>query len=114
LNRLFNRLFGCLLFSFFPYFSPFFFFPCVKVLVTYGYGSSMPNTAKRRLRQSVAMARQLLATEKENKQLKAAQQSHALEMKRLQEQLEAASGAVQVSAQRERARTTTKKTRRTK
>jgi progesterone-induced-blocking factor 1 len=41
-----------------------------QVLISYGYGANVPTTARRRLKQGVALARQLLASQKDNASLK--------------------------------------------
>ncbi|XP_052675379.1 progesterone-induced-blocking factor 1-like [Crassostrea angulata] len=58
-----------------------------KVLFSYGYGANVPTTSKRRLQQSVHLARRVLALEKINTQLRQDLEREKTKIKQLAEEL---------------------------
>uniref|UniRef100_A0A3Q3WEM5 Uncharacterized protein n=1 Tax=Mola mola TaxID=94237 RepID=A0A3Q3WEM5_MOLML len=61
-----------------------------RVLFSYGYGANVPTTAKRRLQQSVHLARRVLQLERQNTTLRRELDKHKLESGQISEQLAAA------------------------
>uniref|UniRef100_UPI00398F69EF progesterone-induced-blocking factor 1 n=1 Tax=Pristiophorus japonicus TaxID=55135 RepID=UPI00398F69EF len=58
-----------------------------RVLFSYGYGANVPTTAKRRLKQSVHLARRLLQLEKQNSLLRREQECHKIHDNELSQEL---------------------------
>ncbi|XP_078737329.1 progesterone-induced-blocking factor 1 isoform X1 [Lampetra fluviatilis] len=61
-----------------------------RVLFSYGYGANVPTTAKRRLKQSVHLARRILALEKQNTLLRKDLESHQQQAQAIAKELESA------------------------
>ncbi|MGH0185615.1 UNVERIFIED_CONTAM: hypothetical protein FKN15_031978 [Acipenser sinensis] len=61
-----------------------------RVLFSYGYGAHVPTTAKRRLKQSVHLARRLLQLEKQNTLLRRDLEQQSAQTKHISQELERA------------------------
>ncbi|XP_058507413.1 progesterone-induced-blocking factor 1 [Solea solea] len=61
-----------------------------RVLFSYGYGANVPTTAKRRLKQSVHLARRVLQLERQNTTLRRELERHESQSGRISEELSAA------------------------
>ncbi|XP_030636603.1 progesterone-induced-blocking factor 1 [Chanos chanos] len=70
-----------------------------RVLFSYGYGANVPTTAKRRLKQSVHLARRVLQLEKQNTQLRRDLEKHTTRARQVSEELEVANQLLQQSQQ---------------
>ncbi|KAI5089898.1 progesterone-induced-blocking factor 1 isoform X1, partial [Silurus meridionalis] len=70
-----------------------------RVLFSYGYGANMPTTAKRRLKQSVHLARRVLQLEKQNTQLRRDLERSSAHTGQLCEELQAANQLLQQAPQ---------------
>ncbi|XP_036828245.1 progesterone-induced-blocking factor 1 isoform X2 [Oncorhynchus mykiss] len=70
-----------------------------RVLFSYGYGANVPTTAKRRLRQSVHLARRLLQLEKQNTLLRRDLERRNAHTGQISEELEAANRLLQQAQQ---------------
>uniref|UniRef100_A0A8C7KFT6 Progesterone immunomodulatory binding factor 1 n=1 Tax=Oncorhynchus kisutch TaxID=8019 RepID=A0A8C7KFT6_ONCKI len=70
-----------------------------RVLFSYGYGANVPTTAKRRLRQSVHLARRLLQLEKQNTLLRRDLETRNTHTGQISEELEAANRLLQQAQQ---------------
>uniref|UniRef100_A0A8C7KPQ9 Progesterone immunomodulatory binding factor 1 n=1 Tax=Oncorhynchus kisutch TaxID=8019 RepID=A0A8C7KPQ9_ONCKI len=70
-----------------------------RVLFSYGYGANVPTTAKRRLRQSVHLARRLLQLEKQNTLLRRDLERRNTHTGQISEELEAANRLLQQAQQ---------------
>ncbi|XP_046886881.1 progesterone-induced-blocking factor 1 [Hypomesus transpacificus] len=70
-----------------------------RVLFSYGYGANVPTTAKRRLRQSVHLARRVLQLEKQNTLLRRDLDRRSTQTGEISDQLEAANQLLQQTQQ---------------
>jgi progesterone-induced-blocking factor 1 len=70
-----------------------------KVLVTFGYGSNLPTTSKRRLQQSVQLARRVLQLERANSSLKKQLETESDNLKQVQEELSKSRNLVKLAQQ---------------
>ncbi|XP_051558882.1 progesterone-induced-blocking factor 1-like [Myxocyprinus asiaticus] len=70
-----------------------------RVLFSYGYGANIPTTAKRRLKQSVHLARRVLQLEKQNTLLRRDLERQKVHSSQISEQLEAANQLLQQAQQ---------------
>ncbi|KAM6956355.1 progesterone-induced-blocking factor 1 [Aplochiton taeniatus] len=70
-----------------------------RVLFSYGYGANVPTTAKRRLKQSVHLARRVLQLEKQNTLLRRDLERHNTHSGHIAEELEAANQLLQQTQQ---------------
>ncbi|KAK7166160.1 hypothetical protein R3I93_006055 [Phoxinus phoxinus] len=70
-----------------------------RVLFSYGYGANIPTTAKRRLKQSVHLARRVLQLEKQNTLLRRDLERHTAHSGQISEELEAANQLLQQAQQ---------------
>ncbi|KAG5833118.1 hypothetical protein ANANG_G00272470 [Anguilla anguilla] len=70
-----------------------------RVLFSYGYGANVPTTAKRRLKQSVHLARRLLQLEKQNTLLRRDLERQTAHVGQISEELEAANQLLQQAQQ---------------
>ncbi|KAG1937779.1 progesterone-induced-blocking factor 1 [Pimephales promelas] len=70
-----------------------------RVLFSYGYGANIPTTAKRRLKQSVHLARRVLQLEKQNTLLRRDLETHTAHSSQISEELEAANRLLQQAQQ---------------
>uniref|UniRef100_A0A674BWH2 Progesterone immunomodulatory binding factor 1 n=1 Tax=Salmo trutta TaxID=8032 RepID=A0A674BWH2_SALTR len=70
-----------------------------RVLFSYGYGANVPTTAKRRLKQSVHLARRLLQLEKQNTLLRRDLEKRNTHTGQISEELEAANHLLQQAQQ---------------
>ncbi|XP_033743341.1 progesterone-induced-blocking factor 1-like [Pecten maximus] len=70
-----------------------------KVLFSYGYGANMPSTAKRRLQQSVHLARRVLQLEKINTNLKKDVDREKSKIKQLAEELKSSNSLLDQAQQ---------------
>ncbi|KAM3606502.1 uncharacterized protein V6R79_017601 [Siganus canaliculatus] len=70
-----------------------------RVLFSYGYGANVPTTAKRRLQQSVHLARRVLQLERQNTSLRRELGRHESQSGRLSEELLAANQLLQQTQQ---------------
>lgn len=70
-----------------------------RVLFSYGYGANIPTTAKRRLKQSVHLARRLLQLEKQNTLLRRDLEKRNTHTGQISEELEAANHLLQQAQQ---------------
>uniref|UniRef100_A0AAX7U0D1 Progesterone immunomodulatory binding factor 1 n=1 Tax=Astatotilapia calliptera TaxID=8154 RepID=A0AAX7U0D1_ASTCA len=70
-----------------------------RVLFSYGYGANVPTTAKRRLKQSVHLARRVLQLERQNTSLRRELESHKSQTGQISEQLLAANQLLQQTQQ---------------
>uniref|UniRef100_A0A3Q4HT19 Progesterone immunomodulatory binding factor 1 n=1 Tax=Neolamprologus brichardi TaxID=32507 RepID=A0A3Q4HT19_NEOBR len=70
-----------------------------RVLFSYGYGANVPTTAKRRLKQSVHLARRVLQLERQNTSLRRDLESHKSQTGQISEELLAANQLLQQTQQ---------------
>ncbi|XP_057187374.1 progesterone-induced-blocking factor 1 [Triplophysa rosa] len=70
-----------------------------RVLFSYGYGANIPTTAKRRLKQSVHLARRILQLEKQNTLLRRDLERQTTHSSQISEELEAANKLLQLAQQ---------------
>ncbi|KPP60528.1 progesterone-induced-blocking factor 1-like, partial [Scleropages formosus] len=70
-----------------------------RVLFSYGYGANVPTTAKRRLKQSVHLARRLLAVEKQNTLLRRDLEKQTAHVEQMAEELKVANELLQQAQQ---------------
>ncbi|XP_075997906.1 progesterone-induced-blocking factor 1 [Genypterus blacodes] len=70
-----------------------------RVLFSYGYGANVPTTAKRRLKQSVHLARRVLQLERLNTSLSRELESHKSQTGQISEELSAANQLLQQTQQ---------------
>ncbi|XP_041644592.1 progesterone-induced-blocking factor 1 isoform X2 [Cheilinus undulatus] len=70
-----------------------------RVLFSYGYGANVPTTAKRRLKQSVHLARRVLQLERENTSLRRELDTHKSQTGQISEELLAANQLLQQTQQ---------------
>ncbi|XP_062569108.1 progesterone-induced-blocking factor 1-like [Saccostrea cucullata] len=70
-----------------------------KVLFSYGYGANVPTTSKRRLEQSVHLARRVLALEKINTQLRQDLEREKTKIKQLAEELKSSNSILDQAQQ---------------
>ncbi|KAJ8349960.1 hypothetical protein SKAU_G00250900 [Synaphobranchus kaupii] len=70
-----------------------------RVLFSYGYGANVPTTAKRRLKQSVHLARRLLQLEKQNTLLRRDLERQTAHARQISEELEVANQLLQQAQQ---------------
>ncbi|XP_066516109.1 progesterone-induced-blocking factor 1 isoform X2 [Hoplias malabaricus] len=70
-----------------------------RVLFSYGYGANVPTTAKRRLKQSVHLARRVLQLEKQNTLLRRDLERQSTHTKQITEELQTANQLLQQSQQ---------------
>ncbi|XP_056904386.1 progesterone-induced-blocking factor 1 isoform X1 [Takifugu flavidus] len=70
-----------------------------RVLFSYGYGANVPTTARRRLKQSVHLARRVLQLERQNTSLRRELDSHRLKSEQASEQLSAANQLLEQTQQ---------------
>uniref|UniRef100_A0A8C5N6N2 Progesterone immunomodulatory binding factor 1 n=1 Tax=Gouania willdenowi TaxID=441366 RepID=A0A8C5N6N2_GOUWI len=70
-----------------------------RVLFSYGYGANVPTTAKRRLKQSVHLARRVLQLERQNTSLRTDLEKHKSQTGQISEQLLAANQLLQQTQQ---------------
>ncbi|XP_031414086.1 progesterone-induced-blocking factor 1 [Clupea harengus] len=70
-----------------------------RVLFSYGYGANVPTTAKRRLKQSVHLARRVLQLEKQNTHLRRDQEKQSTQTGKVSKELEAANQLLQQAQQ---------------
>ncbi|XP_067297491.1 progesterone-induced-blocking factor 1 isoform X2 [Pseudorasbora parva] len=70
-----------------------------RVLFSYGYGANIPTTAKRRLKQSVHLARRVLQLEKQNTLLRRDLERQTAHSSKISEELEAANQLLQQAQQ---------------
>ncbi|XP_005727462.1 progesterone-induced-blocking factor 1 [Pundamilia nyererei] len=70
-----------------------------RVLFSYGYGANVPTTAKRRLKQSVHLARRVLQLERQNTSLRRELESHKSQTGQISEELLAANQLLQQTQQ---------------
>ncbi|XP_073699086.1 progesterone-induced-blocking factor 1 [Garra rufa] len=70
-----------------------------RVLFSYGYGANIPTTAKRRLKQSVHLARRVLQLEKQNTLLRRDLERRTAHSSQISEELEAANQLLQQAQQ---------------
>uniref|UniRef100_A0A8C7ZE74 Progesterone immunomodulatory binding factor 1 n=1 Tax=Oryzias sinensis TaxID=183150 RepID=A0A8C7ZE74_9TELE len=70
-----------------------------RVLFSYGYGANVPTTAKRRLKQSVHLARRVLQLERQNTSLRRELERLQTESKQTSEELSAANHLLQLAQQ---------------
>uniref|UniRef100_A0A672M4C1 Progesterone-induced-blocking factor 1-like n=1 Tax=Sinocyclocheilus grahami TaxID=75366 RepID=A0A672M4C1_SINGR len=70
-----------------------------RVLFSYGYGANIPSTAKRRLKQSVHLARRVLQLEKQNTLLRRDLERQTAHGSQISEELEAANQLLQQAQQ---------------
>uniref|UniRef100_A0A673I273 Progesterone immunomodulatory binding factor 1 n=1 Tax=Sinocyclocheilus rhinocerous TaxID=307959 RepID=A0A673I273_9TELE len=70
-----------------------------RVLFSYGYGANIPTTAKRRLKQSVHLARRVLQLEKQNTLLRRDLERQTAHSSQISEELEAANQLLQQAQQ---------------
>uniref|UniRef100_UPI003AAAC633 progesterone-induced-blocking factor 1 n=1 Tax=Centroberyx gerrardi TaxID=166262 RepID=UPI003AAAC633 len=70
-----------------------------RVLFSYGYGANVPTTAKRRLKQSVHLARRVLQLEKQNTSLRRELERHSSQSGQISEELSAANRLLQQTQQ---------------
>uniref|UniRef100_A0A667X5K4 Progesterone immunomodulatory binding factor 1 n=1 Tax=Myripristis murdjan TaxID=586833 RepID=A0A667X5K4_9TELE len=70
-----------------------------RVLFSYGYGANVPTTAKRRLKQSVHLARRVLQLEKQNTLLRRELERHSTQTGQISEELSAANRLLQQTQQ---------------
>ncbi|TRY54366.1 hypothetical protein DNTS_011129 [Danionella cerebrum] len=70
-----------------------------RVLFSYGYGANIPTTSKRRLKQSVQLARRVLQLEKQNTQLRRDLERLTAHSSQISEELKAANQLLQQSQQ---------------
>lgn len=70
-----------------------------RVLFSYGYGANVPTTAKRRLKQSVHLARRVLQLEKQNTALRRELERHSTQTGQISEELSAANHLLQQTQQ---------------
>uniref|UniRef100_A0A3Q3KDL0 Progesterone immunomodulatory binding factor 1 n=1 Tax=Monopterus albus TaxID=43700 RepID=A0A3Q3KDL0_MONAL len=70
-----------------------------RVLFSYGYGANVPTTAKRRLKQSVHLARRVLQLERENTSLRRELDTHKSQTGQISEELLAATQLLQQTQQ---------------
>ncbi|KAI1899591.1 hypothetical protein AGOR_G00063370 [Albula goreensis] len=70
-----------------------------RVLFSYGYGANVPTTAKRRLKQSVHLARRLLQLEKQNTLLRRDLERQTAHVGQISEELEVANQLLQQAQQ---------------
>uniref|UniRef100_A0AAY4F057 Progesterone-induced-blocking factor 1 n=1 Tax=Denticeps clupeoides TaxID=299321 RepID=A0AAY4F057_9TELE len=70
-----------------------------RVLFSYGYGVNVPTTAKRRLKQSVHLARRILLLEKQNTQLRRDLEKQNAQAGHISEELETANQLLQQAQQ---------------
>jgi hypothetical protein len=71
----------------------------LQVLVAYGYGSNIPTTARRRLKQSVTLARQLLAAKRTAQQAEQKQQKLQQAVEKMRRELSDAQELLDGTAQ---------------
>jgi hypothetical protein len=69
------------------------------VLMTYGYGSNVPSMAKRRLKQSILLARRLLASQNDANRLKTELERAGLRRLQLEKELTAANAMLDTTSQ---------------
>uniref|UniRef100_A0A8D3BS22 Progesterone-induced-blocking factor 1 n=1 Tax=Scophthalmus maximus TaxID=52904 RepID=A0A8D3BS22_SCOMX len=72
---------------------------CLLVLFSYGYGANVPTTAKRRLKQSVHLARRVLQLERQNTSLRREFERHETQTGQISEELLAANQMLQQTQQ---------------
>uniref|UniRef100_A0A3Q3C607 Progesterone immunomodulatory binding factor 1 n=1 Tax=Haplochromis burtoni TaxID=8153 RepID=A0A3Q3C607_HAPBU len=70
-----------------------------RVLFSYGYGANVPTTAKRRLKQSVHLARRVLQLERQNTSLRRELESHKSQTGQISEELLAANQLLEQTQQ---------------
>ena len=70
-----------------------------RVLFSYGYGANVPTTAKRRLKQSVHLARRVLQLEKQNTHLRKDLEKQNTQTGKVSKELEAANQLIQQAQQ---------------
>ncbi|KAM6916115.1 progesterone-induced-blocking factor 1 [Xenentodon cancila] len=70
-----------------------------RVLFSYGYGANVPTTAKRRLKQSVHLARRVLQLERQNTSLRRELERHQSQTGQISEELSAANQLLQQTQQ---------------
>ena len=70
-----------------------------RVLFSYGYGANVPTTAKRRLKQSVHLARRVLQLEKQNTHLRRYLEKQSTQTGKVSKELEAANQLIQQAQQ---------------
>ncbi|XP_056628479.1 progesterone-induced-blocking factor 1 [Triplophysa dalaica] len=70
-----------------------------RVLFSYGYGANIPTTAKRRLKQSVHLARRILQLEKQNTLLRRDLERQTTHTSQISEELKAANKLLQLAQQ---------------
>ncbi|XP_037542125.1 progesterone-induced-blocking factor 1, partial [Nematolebias whitei] len=70
-----------------------------RVLFSYGYGANVPTTAKRRLKQSVHLARRVLQLERQNTSLRRELESHKSQAGQISQELSAANQLLQQAQQ---------------
>ncbi|CAL8299155.1 unnamed protein product [Merluccius merluccius] len=70
-----------------------------RVLFSYGYGANVPTTAKRRLQQSVHLARRVLQLERQNTSLRREVERHTTQTGHISEELSAANRLLQQTQQ---------------
>ncbi|KAA0722223.1 Progesterone-induced-blocking factor 1 [Triplophysa tibetana] len=70
-----------------------------RVLFSYGYGANIPTTAKRRLKQSVHLARRILQLEKQNTLLRRDLERQTTHSTQISEELKAANKLLQLAQQ---------------
>ena len=70
-----------------------------RVLFSYGYGANVPTTAKRRLKQSVHLARRVLQLEKQNTHLRRDLEKQNTQIGKVSKELEAANQLIQQAQQ---------------
>uniref|UniRef100_A0A7N6AA95 Progesterone immunomodulatory binding factor 1 n=1 Tax=Anabas testudineus TaxID=64144 RepID=A0A7N6AA95_ANATE len=70
-----------------------------RVLFSYGYGANVPTTAKRRLKQSVHLARRVLQLERQNTSLRRELERHKSQTGQISEELSAANELLQQAQQ---------------
>ncbi|XP_031435653.2 myosin-10-like [Clupea harengus] len=70
-----------------------------RVLFSYGYGANVPTTAKRRLKQSVHLARRVLQLEKQNTHLRRDLEKQNTQTGKVSKELEAANQLIQQAQQ---------------
>lgn len=70
-----------------------------RVLFSYGYGANVPTTAKRRLKQSVHLARRVLQLERQNTSLRRELEKHKSQSGQMSEELLAANQLLQQTQQ---------------
>ncbi|XP_024916527.1 progesterone-induced-blocking factor 1 isoform X2 [Cynoglossus semilaevis] len=70
-----------------------------RVLFSYGYGANVPTTARRRLKQSVHLARRVLQLERQNTSLRRELETHKSQAGQVSDELSAASRLLELTQQ---------------